>query len=583
MSRIPPWDNQDVLREDLFSIERLEQHAASLAGAQQTTLKPVRRPPLGVRLDDNEAVLLNAYRAIAKAVGEERSITPAAEWLLDNFHLVEAQIWEIREDLPPGFYRQLPKLASGPFMGYPRVFGIAWAYVAHTDSHFDPDTLRRFVQAYQRVQPLTIGELWAVAITLRIVLVENLRRAAQAIVGGRAARQAADDLADRLLGVNGRPVEPDALIRRFDDGVTMPGSFLVQLVKRLRDQDPEMTPAVMWLEERLTAQGTTAEAVVRDEHQRLGGSNVTVRNIITSMRLISAIDWADLFESMSLVDEALRASSDFAQMDFATRNLYRSSIEELCRGSKLTELAVTHAAIAAAAEGAGTEARRGDPGYYLIAAGRGAFEAAVGYRAPLRRRPGRWIIRHGASPYIGAILLTTLIVLAMPLLALGMQEIGDWRFLFLGILGLVPALDAAVALVNRTATCGFGATILPGLALREGVPPQLRTLVAVPVLLTTPAAIEEEIERLEIHHLASPEGDLHFALLSDWVDAATDRTAADEALLDTAASGIARLNQRYPPGPAGDRFMLLHRRRVWSDVQQQWMGWERKRGKLHEL
>ncbi len=145
----PPWDNEDILRGELFSIERLEQHAVSLAAAQQTTSKPIRRPPLGVRLSDNEAVLLNAYRAIARAVGEDRAITPAAEWLLDNYHLVEEQIREIREDLPPGFYRQLPKLAGGPFIGYPRVFGIAWAFVAHTDSHFDPDTLRRFVRAYQ--------------------------------------------------------------------------------------------------------------------------------------------------------------------------------------------------------------------------------------------------------------------------------------------------------------------------------------------------------------------------------------------------------------------------------------------------
>ena len=88
----PPWDNEDILRGELFSIERLEQHAVSLAAAQQTTSKPIRRPPLGVRLSANEAVLLNAYRAIARAVGEDRTITPAAEWLLDNYHLVEDQI-----------------------------------------------------------------------------------------------------------------------------------------------------------------------------------------------------------------------------------------------------------------------------------------------------------------------------------------------------------------------------------------------------------------------------------------------------------------------------------------------------------
>ncbi len=95
---------------------------------------------------------------------------------------MEEQLREIRDDLPPGFYRKLPKLPQGHLEGYPRVFGVAWAYVAHTDSRFDPEVLRSFVSAYQRVQPLTIGELWAVAITLRVVLVENLRRIAERLV-----------------------------------------------------------------------------------------------------------------------------------------------------------------------------------------------------------------------------------------------------------------------------------------------------------------------------------------------------------------------------------------------------------------
>ena len=179
-----------MIRSELFSVERLEQHGETLAVAQRVTDRPGRGRLMAPRVRDNGRVLLNAYRSIAGAIREERAITPAAEWLVDNFHVVEEQIREIRDDLPRGFYRQLPKLADGPLEGYPRVFGIAWAYVAHTDSHFDPQTLTRFVQAYQRVQPLTIGELWAVAITLRIVLVENLRRAAEQIGRGRAQRAA---------------------------------------------------------------------------------------------------------------------------------------------------------------------------------------------------------------------------------------------------------------------------------------------------------------------------------------------------------------------------------------------------------
>jgi cyclic beta-1,2-glucan synthetase len=577
-----PWDADDVLRHELFSIERLEEHALSLAAAQRTAPRPPRRAPLATRLAENERVLLDAYRVIARTVDAGRPVTPAAEWLLDNYHLVEDQIREIREDLPPGFYRQLPKLADGPFAGYPRVFGIAWAFVAHTDSHFEPETLRRFVRAYQTVQPLTIGELWAVAITLRIVLVENLRRAAQRILSSRTARQEADELAERLLAANGQ-ARSLGLLPDHAQAEPLHRAFVVQLVQRLRDQDPRVTPALTWLDERLAAEGTTAEVVVRDEHQRQAGSNVTVRNIITSMRLISELEWSDFFESVSLVDEVLAAGSDFRRMDFATRNLYRSRIEELARGTSRTELEVASAAIAAASGAGDPTGRQGDPGYHLIAAGRWAFEARVGYRAPPWLLPSRWLMRRGAGPYLATLLLVSALILAIPLAGLAGQGLGGWLLAALGLLGFLPAMDAAVALVNRSVTRGVAATTLPGLALRDGVPANLRTLVAIPMLLTSPKAIAENIERLEIHYLSAPDGELYFALLSDGVDADSVEAPGDAELLAAALLGIGRLNRLHGPGTAGDRFLLLHRRRVWSETQQQWLGWERKRGKLHEL
>jgi cyclic beta-1,2-glucan glucanotransferase len=590
-SQAVPWDNEESIREELFSIERLEQHAESLAAAQPVTVRPVTGRSLSGRLKDNESVLLQAYRAIAAAVGEGRAITPAAEWLLDNYHLVEAQIREIRNDLPPGYYRQLPKLAAGPLAGFPRVFGVAWAFVAHTDSRFDPEMLRRFVRAYQRVQPLTTGELWAVAITLRIVLVENLRRGARRIVTSRAAREEADALADRILRVSARPEEPIAPILGRYEGAPLPEAFAVQLVQRLRDQDPKVTPALMWLEERLAAQGRAADQIVHDEHQRQGATNVTVRNVITSMRLISDVDWPELVESVSPIDATLRPASGFADMDLPTRDLYRRAIEELARGSRLSELEIAQAALAAAddrklqrpEEGDDPDRPKRDPGYHLIAGGRRAFEKTVGYRAPIRTWPGRFGAAIGIRSYIGVVVVVAAIVLALPLVALASAGVGAWHLGVLAALGLIPSIDAAMALVNRAVTRGIDATILPGLELRDGIPSHLRTVVAVPILLTTQAALEEQIERLEIHHLASADGELHFALLSDWTDAATETVAGDEALLGAALAGIARLNRRYGPTAGGDRFLLFHRRRLWNDGQQRWIGWERKRGKLHEL
>ncbi len=575
------------MREELFSVERLEQHAESLAAAQSVTKTPPTGLSLHSRLKDNAVVLLSAYRATAAELESGRGVVPASEWLLDNYHVVDEQIREIRDDLPPGYYRQLPKLAEGPFAGYPRVFGLAWAYVAHTDSHFDPAILRRFIDAYQRVQPLTIGELWAVAITLRFVLIENLRRLADQITAGRSARQDADRLADGLLvsGAATSGLETDIATRSSGP---LSEIFAAQLAKRLREQDPRTTPALGWLEERLGVQGSSIDHAVQHAQQRQGASNVTVRNVITSMRLISDIDWTELFENVSLVDARLRAASNFAAMDFPTRDLYRSAIEQLARGSNCSELEIAGHALeasrlAAAVAVGGAEAERvGDPGYNLVAAGRRALECKIGFRPPPRLRISRFNVRLGIGGYVGAILVATAALLALALWTLAAPGIVGWLTLF-AMVGFLPATEVATALVNRGVAWSFGATILPGLELSRGVPKSLRTLVAVPTLLTSEADILEQVERLEVHHLSGAGGDLCFALLSDGVDADREVQEDDAQLIAVAAEAIERLNLRHGPAPGGKRFLLLHRRRVFNAGENKWMGWERKRGKLHEL
>jgi cyclic beta-1,2-glucan synthetase len=585
-----PVAPEEPIRAELFSVERLEQHGESLAVAQRIAPKPATDRRLTRRLRDNDRVLRAAYVAIAVSIQEERTVTPAADWLVDNFHVVDEQVHEIRRDLPPGYYRQLPKLADGPLAGYPRVFGLAWAFVAHTDSRFDPEMLVRFIRAYQRVEPLTIGELWAVAITLRIVLVENLRRLAEAIVSNRAARQEADALADRLLGIGNREAEPaDAVLRRVDRA-RLPPAFAVQLVRRLRDQDPKTMPALRWLDQRLAAQGTTADDIVQAEHQRQGATNVTVRNIITSMRLMSGIDWKVLFESVSPVDAALRAGSDFAALDFSTRDLYRRAIEELARGSSHPEIEVATLAILAAkrADGAPgdadavTAAREQDPGHYLIGNGRRAFERKLNFRVPAKEWLARAGVAAGIAGYLGIIAIIGAAIVGFILGAVTVPG-GNWAFGAFALLALMPSLDIAIALVNTNVIRRFGATILPGLELLNGVPVGLRTMIVMPTLLTSRTAIAEQVERLLVHHLANSDADLCYALLSDWTDADTENAPGDNELLDTATAEIARLNRQYGRPEQGDRFLLLHRRRVWDETQQSWMGWERKRGKLHEL
>ncbi len=576
----PPWDDTSAIRAALFSVERMEEHAHSLALAQVVRAKPQLKHPLHDRLAANEASLIESYRSICAAVDDKAAITPAAEWLIDNFHLVERQIREVRLDLPPRYYRQLPKLANGPFSGLPRVFELVWAFVAHTDSRFDVETWCAFIHAYQEKQPLTIGELWASAITLRIILIENLRRIAERIVYSRDERRKADTIADHLLSGDLHSRSEDDLIAELGDGAPS-DALALQLVHRLRDQSPVLTAMLGRLHERLAADGRTTDSAIHDEQQRQISANVTVRNIITSMRHISDVDWSVIFEGVSLVDGVLAEGCDFAEMDFATRDLYRTAIEQLARGSGVGELDVARRAIEAAA--AGADRRRKDPGYYLIAEGRPGFEAALGFRASFWTIAGRAYRALGIGGYAAAGALVALLLLSFPVL-FPIEVRLDWILLgVLGLLGTVPAIDSAVSLVNQAVTRRFGVTKIPGLELRGGVPADLRTLVVVPALLTRPEAVVEQVERLEIHCLASIGGEIQFALLSDWPDAASETVEGDDALLQAAVEAVARLNDRHAPASGGDRFLLLHRRRVWNESQRLWMGWERKRGKLHEL
>ncbi|MDP2310184.1 MAG: glucoamylase family protein [Pseudomonadota bacterium] len=570
------------IRGELYSIDRLEQFAPELAAKHHILPGRHQGRPVLARLKDNRRALVAAARIIAADARSGVAVTPAAEWLIDNFGLVEEQLREIEEDLPPGFYFELPKLVDGERAGYPRVYALVWAYVEHTDSRFDPESLKRFVCAYQEVQALTIGELWAIAISLRLVLVENLRRLADSIVHRREERAQADELAEALL-------DPSRVLKirrrlRALERAPLPTAFSVQLIQRLRDRDPTTTPGLLWLNEQLSRHNSTAEDVVRAEHVQVAAMQGPVRDGITSMRALSAVDWADFVEDVSLLEAALRGHATVSPLDFDTRDRYRHAVEELARNSSWTEVAIGKL-VSEKAKGSGIPrgSRESDPGYHLISTGRAALEVEIGYRAPALQTVRRVLSRAPTLGYVGAIGVVTAGVLAVPLWAATALGASVLEGVALGLLALIPASEMAIGLVNRSVARLVGPRKLPKLALESGVPAELRTMVVIPTLLTDEAEVYALIERLEVHFLANDDGDLRFALVSDWPDALTERVDGDDTLLELARERIASLNERHGPVAGGPRFFLLHRGRRWNERQGCWMGWERKRGKLHEL
>jgi cyclic beta-1,2-glucan synthetase len=562
-------------RDEFLGAERLDDRALALAA--RFTIDPrARAARILPRFEDNARVLKTAYETLAGDVRTGRFITAASEWLLDNFHLVGSQIEDAHRNLPQTYYRELPSLTAREHFGRARIYAMAIELVRHSDGRFERPQLELFLNAYQRVAPLTIGELWAWPSMLTLALVENLRRLADEILRARQARMMADDYL--LHAETDRPkIWPTDLHL----------ASIVQLLQRTREYGRKVPVLRQAVQAHLDARQMTVEEAIRIEHQRQGVTQVSVANAVTSLRNCREIDWREFVESVSMVERALRRdpSGVYARMDFLSRDQQRHAAEEMAArsGEAQVQLALkaVESARQAAAEGSVSD-RAAHVGYHLIGPGRRDFEAAVAFRPEAAAQVRRLALDHPTLLYLGSI--GTLTALALATAATTLDRIGASWFAIVVTLALllVPTLDIAIAFIQRILARLVPPRRLPRLDFTDGVPDDARTMVVVPTLLASPAGVSSLLSHLEVLAHGNLDPHIHFAILSDFVDAPTAVRDDDGAILAAAIEGILDLNLRFGEGHA-DRFFLFHRERRWNPRERVWMGWERKRGKIDEF
>ncbi|MEJ2653361.1 MAG: cyclic beta 1-2 glucan synthetase, partial [Gammaproteobacteria bacterium] len=488
------------------------------------------------------------------------------------------------------YSRQLPRLADGPSAGFPRIYDVALELISHMDGRVDSDNATQFVAAYQSVEPLNLGELWAFPIMLQLALLENLRRVGLRIAHRREERDAAITWADRMLATAEK--EPKQLIQLLAEfanaDVPLTAPFVEEFYTRLQAQGPAMAFVQTWLEQKLIEQGVTATQLSAAAGRTAATYQISIANSISSLRFIGATDWKDYVESLSAVEKILRADpvEMYASQDFTTRDRYRHVIEDVARGSSCSELAVAHEAIAlaqTAAERLGCNHRSAHVGYYLIDHGRQSLERALSCRLPWTKRISRASRRLRLFLYLGPILLLTALATSVVFFPFGGFEPGDWRTWLFAITGLIGVSALAVPLVNLLVTRLLPPRALPRLDFSQGgIPDAHRTMVVVPTLLSKPQEIDGLLEDLEIRYLGNRDPNLFFALLTDFRDAPEQTLSGDDALLAHAHASVQALNETYRE----DRpciFYLFHRPRVWNPDEGVWMGYERKRGKLEQF
>jgi cyclic beta-1,2-glucan synthetase len=587
-ARLPTGD--EPLRGELLSADRLEGVARRLGHTQKWRAEagPRVTPLLGIT-DRAQESLRSFYSAMAADIRAQIPVSVATEWLLDNFYLIEEQISAIRDDLPPDYGLELPHLVSGPLHDHPRIYEAILALVTHTDARIDREHLVRFTMAYQQTAPLSIGEVWAVPIMLRVCLVENLRRLALRVRTSHAAGTAADGWANRLLeaAIGDGSTLPALLDELERSGRDEEPVFVIRLFQRLRGQDPTLEPVVGYLERRLSEREIDLEQLVIAEHQVQASDQISIANSITSIRFLSALEWRDFFEDCSLVEHVLQEdpSGIYPRMDFASRDRYRHAIEGLAERCPHGEIEVAEAVMSCALDALAHDPASpvtGHVGYYLISGGRYSLERSIDYKPRKRELVYRGPLASRGLIYWGLLASATL------LLAFGMGWLvatsgaGTWETLAIILLALIPVSDLAVNIVNRVASSVWPARVLPKIDFRVPIAEAHRTVVIIPALLTSQSATQHVIDNLEVAYLANNDPNIGFALIGDLRGGDDRHAPGDKTIIEAARNGIATLNAHYGSDGIGP-FHLFIRGRRFNDVEDVWMGWERKRGALTEF
>ncbi len=567
------------LRAEVPGSDRLEDRALALAASLALDPDPRRRArDTFPRFDANTRRLREAYVTLTEDVRQGQFVVPAADWLLDNFPLVTAEMADIRRNLPRNYSRTLPVLAGRAHEGHARIYVLAVELIRATDSRLDRAQLTHFLQTFQRIAPLSIGELWAWPSVLKLVLVENLARLSTELLEARSARLAADRFVDR----------PAAALPPMAGNAP---AFLVQVLHRLREYGRDMAGVRTMVDATFTATSTSAEETIRIEHQRQGVAQVSVANAITSLRLCATLDWRTFVESVSLVEQVLQRdpAETYGRLDFLSRDQLRQAVEQLAATGD-GQVRVAHKAIATARQAADELEAAGlrdleiatHVGYHLVGEGRPALEADLAFRPRVADRLRRVLTRGAAPLYLGALGVTTGAFVAGAVAYAARHDVSVGGLWLVGALLLIPASDLAIVIVQHLVTRLIGPRRLPRLDFSDGVPPSARTMVIVPTMLTTTAGVDALVEHMEVLALGNLDPCIHFAILSDFADTAAPNAPEDAAILARACDGIAALNHRLG-GELGDRFFLFHRERLWNAAEGAWMGWERKRGKIEEF
>lgn len=571
----------------LLGQEELVDHAVRLAMDHKVSFGRRKGIRLYRQVKGYRRGLRRIYQTLSGFAEEGHSIATGSEWIIDNYYLLEDHLDEILQYLADHLDRPLPKLLSGPYKDYPRIYRLAMELIETSDSLVDPDLIDHFIRGYQSQKPLDMRELWAFPILLRVALIRNIYHLGCVNQVTLQQRVQAENLVKRLFEEKANASDPlTALATEIErDKELWSTGCHVHLVQALRAQGMKASACVQWLDNKMAEHKCPCDQAIRTVRQAHAANQVSIANSFESLRMITRRDWKQWFEDFSYVHKALLndPAQVYEKSDFQTRDRYRWRIERIADSIGMKDLGVAEAAVCLAEK----EASKGDlyahVGYYLIDKGECLFDQDLDTKPSLARRIRR--LSQYSTPFAvwgAAQVVTTLVLLAVPIAVLYSFAVAVPLILLVALFFIPLVSEAALQALQWGGAHFTTPSLLPKMDYEEGIPDEHRTLVTCHAVLNNRSATMAAVDFLETRALDNRDPNLYFCLFCDLSQSKNAVEPDDCKLIGLAARMVQKLNERHSR-EWPQRFFLITRGRKWSETEGLFLGWERKRGKIHQL
>lgn len=590
------------IRDASLTVEELENHARSMSLEHAVSSKKSRLNWPVSRMNDNAGFIRQTYEALNVDVLKKRALPPAAEWLLDNYYVIEEQVVGLRKDLKKKSYFELPVLKKGPYEGFTRIYALAMEMVSHTHGKIEEDTLLKYLMAYQSHNILFERELYIIPAMLRLALIENIRAISEDLLGTRKQWALADETVEKWL--KEAHADTDQISDLFknngkaiSDAIDNANpSYVEHLFYRLRRSGRRYSDVLRYIDESLDKFDTTTEIIAQKEHNTQALSTASMGNCIVSLKHLSSMNWTDLYDEASSLEKILRHDplDAYSLMDTKSRFYYKNKVEEIAKTYGVSELYIAKEAlylakeemssVSVTSEDENQEARKYHIGYYLVDDGRKVLEKRQLRNGNLNTKIRKTIKTHQGLIYMISIVSLTMLLTLWTVIYTLMNAPGRYfsYAILTAVAVIIPVSEMVITIINWIVCRIKKPAIFPRLELKDGIPDSMSAMVVIPALLSDKKRVNELMENMENHYLGNNETNLHFALIGAFKDSDSEKNKEDKSVIQEASDRIVALNQKYAKGNK-DIFYLYNRQRTFNEIDNTWTGWERKRGALLEF